>query len=27
MFWPGAGTGSNVGTITFPASSRETVQF
>jgi len=27
MFWPGAGTGINFGTVTFPASSRETVQF
>jgi hypothetical protein len=27
MFWPGAGTGVNFGTVTFPASSRETVQF
>lgn len=27
MFWPGAGSGVNFGTVTFPASSRETVQF
>jgi Flp pilus assembly protein TadG len=27
MFWPGAGTGINFGTVNFPASSRETVQF
>ena len=27
MFWPGAGAGMNAGTVTFPASSRETVQF
>jgi len=27
MFWPGAGTGTNIGTVNFPASSREAVQF
>jgi len=27
MFWPGAGSGSSAGTVTFPASSREIVQF
>jgi Flp pilus assembly protein TadG len=27
MFWPGAGTGINFGTVNFPASSRETIQF
>jgi hypothetical protein len=27
MFWPGAGTGINFGTVNFPASSREAVQF
>jgi Flp pilus assembly protein TadG len=27
MFWPGAGTGINFGTVNFPASSREAIQF
>jgi Flp pilus assembly protein TadG len=27
MFWPGAGPGVTVGTVNFPASSRETIQF
>jgi Flp pilus assembly protein TadG len=27
MFWPGSGSGINFGTVTFPASSREKIQF